>query len=171
MHRCLALPAPIGALVLLRLGVDHAVADQDPVHSRPPRRLINALSCEFKADPAGSPAREPAPQVTDQGLQIGREALRVVVRPPRTVQQPEPALFLEPLPPGVHDCRDVPYRASTSPTGDPDSTSSTARYRYSANASRSTRHALPRSPARPRRTSLNKIYSQGSSDDNRSRIY
>lgn len=56
LHRCLALPTPVSALVLLGLGIDEPVADQHPVHRRSRWHRAHATQTQLVDDPPGTPA-------------------------------------------------------------------------------------------------------------------
>jgi hypothetical protein len=68
LHRRIPLPAPGLPLVLLLLRLDHAVADQHPVHRRPGRRRAHATLGHLERDPPGTPPRMCPPQLAHQHL-------------------------------------------------------------------------------------------------------
>nr|WP_232376657.1 hypothetical protein [Amycolatopsis aidingensis] len=61
VHRLGPLPPLERPLVLLSLGIDEPIADQNAVHRRPRRSRINAAPAEFMTDPPSTPARMPPP--------------------------------------------------------------------------------------------------------------
>lgn len=127
LHRCLALPAPILALVSLVLGFDQSVAEHSAVDRGRDQHRGHATLPRFENQPARTPARVRAMQLADQRLNLSRHALRAGQWSPRTVLQPSQATLFQAQLPVVTDYRDAPYRAATSRTAVPCCTSSTAR--------------------------------------------
>jgi hypothetical protein len=68
LHRRIPLPAPGLPLVLLLLRLDHAVADQHPVHRRPARHRRHAALAQLVHNPAGAPPRMLAAHPADQHI-------------------------------------------------------------------------------------------------------
>ena len=86
VHRLLPLPTPIRTLVLLGLGIDQSIADQNPVHGRPRRRRIDTTVAQLVADPPSTPPRMLPPQLTRQRLDVGGDPFRARPRPPRPIR-------------------------------------------------------------------------------------
>ena len=148
MHRCFPRPAPVLAPVPLLLRHDQAVARQRPVVPSP---------APAPARPPGPPTRRPA---AGHPTASGRGAARTATPQPRRpsaagwsaaaatgqpARRPRLSRSYRAFQPYT-DCREAPYRAATSATGDPLRTSSTACRRCSPS------HLLPsedssRSPA------------------------
>ena len=136
-HRRLPGPPPVLALMHLGLRRHHRVADQDPVHRRPRRRSRHAPLRHLERDPPGTPPRMRPPQLAYQRLGLRRQPRRRGPRPPRDLTQPVDPRRGVPGLPRIHRLPRHPYRTATSPTGDPSSTSSTARSRCSTSQTRS----------------------------------
>jgi hypothetical protein len=71
-----------------------------PASARTTHHLAASL-CQLVADPAGAPPRELAPKFADERLHVGGKPVGAVMRAPRPVRQPGPALLLEPAPPSM----------------------------------------------------------------------